>query len=141
MGIVEFLARFEKVKAGHAIGRWMARCPAHGDKRPSLAIRYEDDGRILLHCFSGCDPEAILGAVGMQFSDLFPEPLTREFIPKIAAPFSALDALNCLAQESGIIAIAASDIALGKTLSDHDAERVATASGRIAAALEAVHGG
>lgn len=140
MGITEFLARFEKVKAGYAVGCWMARCPAHPDKHPSLAIRYRDDGVIIMKCFAGCESETILTAIGLRFSDLYPEPLTREFLPKIRAPFSALDALACLAQESGIIAIAASDIALGKTLSDQDAERVATASGRIAAALECVHG-
>ena len=27
-------------------GRWMARCPAHGDKSPSLSIRELDDGRV-----------------------------------------------------------------------------------------------
>jgi len=34
-----------------ADGRWMAKCPAHEDKRPSLSIRETDDGRVLLHCY------------------------------------------------------------------------------------------
>lgn len=41
----------EKVKKT-GTDRWIARCPAHADKSPSLSIRYADD-RILLHCFGG----------------------------------------------------------------------------------------
>jgi DNA primase len=33
---------------------WVALCPAHADKSPSLSIRLADDGKILLHCFAGC---------------------------------------------------------------------------------------
>jgi putative DNA primase/helicase len=33
---------------------WVARCPAHVDRTPSLSIREADDGRLLLHCFAGC---------------------------------------------------------------------------------------
>jgi len=42
--------------------RWMARCPAHQDKSPSLSIR-EQGGRTLIHCFSGCDQEAVIDAL------------------------------------------------------------------------------
>lgn len=73
-------------------------------------------------------------------TDLFPEPLTRTAMPKIPAPFSALDALKCLAQESAVVAIAASDIALGVPISEADHARIASAAGLINAALEGVHG-
>ena len=33
---------------------WVARCPAHDDRTPSLSIRETDDGRLLLKCFAGC---------------------------------------------------------------------------------------
>ena len=46
-------------------GRWIARCPAHDDRRPSLSVRELDDGRTLLHCFSGCSPDAVLDAIGL----------------------------------------------------------------------------
>lgn len=42
---------------------WQARCPAHHDRNPSLSISEGADGRLLLHCFSGCSFEAILAAV------------------------------------------------------------------------------
>lgn len=140
MGIENLLSRLDGVKAGSAVGRWIAKCPAHPDRSPSLTIRLEDDGRILLHCFAACAPDAVLGALGLTFSDLFPEPLTRKFLPKIRQPFSPLDALKCLTAESSIVAIAASDIVAGKRLDDQDLERIATATGRIATALEVVHG-
>jgi hypothetical protein len=138
MGIENLLSRLDGVRQT-GIDRWQATCPAHPDRTPSLTVRALPDGRILLHDFAGCAAVDVVGAVGLTLSDLFPEPLTREYLPKIHAPFSALDALQCLAAESSVVAIAASDIALGLTLSDHDAARVATAAGRIATALEVIH--
>ena len=39
---------------------WMACCPAHDDRNPSLTITDGDDGRTLVHCFSGCPQEAVI---------------------------------------------------------------------------------
>jgi putative DNA primase/helicase len=62
------LGRLEGVRrAGPS--SWMARCPAHPDRNPSLSIALRD-GRVLLHCFAGCPPEAVLGAVGLTWKDL-----------------------------------------------------------------------
>lgn len=140
MGLETLLSRLEKVKAGNAVGRWNARCPAHDDRSPSLTIRYEDDGRILLHCFAGCSALDVVHAIGLKITDLFPERLTKTFLPKIPRPFSEMDALKCLVSESAIVAFASSDVAMGKKLSDEDAMRVCVAAGRIASALEVVHG-
>jgi hypothetical protein len=46
-------------KAGAA---WMARCPAHGDREPSLSIR-AGDGRVLVRCHAGCDQEQVIAAL------------------------------------------------------------------------------
>jgi hypothetical protein len=35
----------------------------HGDRHPSLSISIGDDGRPLVHCFSGCDPADVLAAL------------------------------------------------------------------------------
>ncbi|HEY9093498.1 MAG TPA: CHC2 zinc finger domain-containing protein, partial [Candidatus Cryosericum sp.] len=40
---------------------WMALCPAHDDRRPSLRVTTGDDGRALVHCHAGCPPEAVVG--------------------------------------------------------------------------------
>jgi hypothetical protein len=56
-------------------GRWMARCPAHDDRNPSLSIRELHDGRVLVYCFAGCDTLSILAAIGLEMGDLFETPL------------------------------------------------------------------
>ena len=81
------LARLEAVRR---VGRgWIARCPAHPDRTPSLSVGVGADGRVLLRCFAGCALDAILAAIGLEVSDLFPgEPdrwrWTRA--PKLPAP-------------------------------------------------------
>lgn len=39
---------------------WLACCPAHDDREPSLAIRDGDDGRVLVHCHAGCDQRDVI---------------------------------------------------------------------------------
>lgn len=41
---------------------WMAKCPAHEDRNPSLSIR-EVDGKVLLHCHAGCTQRAVIDAL------------------------------------------------------------------------------
>jgi hypothetical protein len=50
---------------------WVACCPAHNDRSPSLSITESDDYSLLIHCFAGCETEAILRCWGMGFSDLY----------------------------------------------------------------------
>jgi len=47
----------------------VARCPAHDDRNPSLSVSVKE-GRVLIHCFAGCSPDAVLGAVGLTWRDL-----------------------------------------------------------------------
>ena len=43
---------------------WVALCPAHKDrKKPSLALRDGDGGRVLVHCHAGCEQEAVIDAL------------------------------------------------------------------------------
>jgi hypothetical protein len=60
---------------------WMARCPAHEDRSPSLSIR-ESNGRILLHCFAGCSVESICDALKIKVSALFSGPGTIQPKPR-----------------------------------------------------------
>jgi hypothetical protein len=129
------LFHLDKVRKTGA-GRWIARCPAHDDKSPSLAIRELDDGRVLIHCFSGCAAADVLNAVGLDFEALFPERPVGDRKPERRA-FSAMDALRCLAFEGTVVLLAAQDASEGKALSAGDIERLAIAIGRVNAALEA----
>lgn len=47
-------------------GQWLARCPAHEDRSPSLSATVTNDGRLLVHCFAGCSWDAIIGAMGIE---------------------------------------------------------------------------
>jgi hypothetical protein len=59
---------------------YVAFCPAHEDRKPSLNIAEGSDGRVLLHCFAGCSQEEIVRALGLELRDLFPtsEPESRQ---------------------------------------------------------------
>lgn len=59
-------------------GGWMARCPAHEDRSPSLSVGEGTDGRVLLNCFAGCTAEEVVAAAGLQLGDLFPEELSGD---------------------------------------------------------------
>jgi hypothetical protein len=64
-------------RAGSCLRRtgagWQARCPAHDDRNPSLSVTEGRDGRVLLKCRAGCETPAVLAALGLQWSDLFPD--------------------------------------------------------------------
>lgn len=52
-------------------GRWMAQCPAHDDRSPSLSIMEFRDGNVWVNCFAGCETEDVLDRLGLRFPDLF----------------------------------------------------------------------
>ena len=132
------LQKLEKVKGRN--GSWTARCPAHADKGPSLAIREADDGRILLHCFAGCETAAVLGAVGMDMTDLFPPDEKRREYPVTGKPsmkpaFFASDLMRIIGFEALVVQIVAFDIANGKPLSKETQDRMLVAYQRIDEAM------
>jgi DNA primase len=50
---------------------WMACCPAHEDRDPSLSLR-DVDGKVLVHCHAGCEQRAVIAA--LKALGLWPEP-------------------------------------------------------------------
>lgn len=121
-------------------GRWVARCPAHDDKGPSLSIRELEDGRVLLHCFAGCDVEAVLGAVGLTMEDLFPPRQIQHGGPE-RRPFPAADVLRAIAFEAIVVLVSGRAMLSGKW-SEPEQFRLSLAVSRIQAGLEAggIHG-
>lgn len=133
------LSRLDGVRQ-HGKG-WSARCPAHQDRQPSLAVSIGNDGRILAHCFAGCAIGDVLGAVGLTVTELFPtrvrddSPVRRRELREGARQAQWRAALGVLEYEATIIIIAAREVLRG-VLSDADAQRVAVAVERIDAARE-----
>lgn len=66
--VLETLPRFKQTRET----QWTACCPAHDDTEASLSIGIGDDGRILVKCFTGCDPEDIRAALQGSWADYFP---------------------------------------------------------------------
>lgn len=65
------LSRLASVKkSGHG---WMASCPAHGG-HDCLTVA-EKDGKVLVHCFAGCNTRDVVEAVDLRLSDLFADSL------------------------------------------------------------------
>lgn len=56
--------------------RFVARCPSHDDRSPSLSISRGDKGA-LCHCFAGCSVPDILEALDLNVEDLFDAPLVK----------------------------------------------------------------
>ena len=48
-------------------------CPAHDDRNPSLSVAEGAEGRVLVHCHSGCSAEDVAQAMGLKMTDLFPD--------------------------------------------------------------------
>ena len=106
MSIETLLSRLDGVKeTGH--GKYVARCPAHDDRSPSLAIKECSDGRILLHDFAGCETEDILSAVGLEFGDLYPERPESDYQPRRRQRFDARQVLAALNHEILVVCVIA----------------------------------
>lgn len=42
---------------------WVACCPAHCDRNPSLSLRDSTEGKVLVHCHAGCSQAAVIVAL------------------------------------------------------------------------------
>ena len=129
------LSRLDKVKPTGP-GRWIACCPSHKDKSPSLAVRELDDGRTLVHCFAGCSALDVVSAAGLEMDALFPERAIQHGKPE-RRPFPAADVLRCVAFETLVVTVAAASVIGGTPLNELDRARLMLASGRIQAAIDA----
>lgn len=134
------LERLERVRETGS-ETWVACCPAHDDKSPSLSIKHADE-RVLVHCFAGCAVEDILAAVGLRLADLFDKPLERHLPPlkrrQRRRLDQALDALRALRVETMIVVLAADRMASRYALSPADQDRLHQAHQRIMAAHDVV---
>jgi hypothetical protein len=136
MSAEKLLSQLEGVKR---TGRetWLARCPAHGDRRASLSIRELPDGRVLANCFAGCEIQSVLSAVGLGFEDLYPEKAVGQSLAPERRPFPAADILRALSFEIGVVLLVAGDVHRGRIPTDQDMDRLHLAAARISAGLEA----
>jgi hypothetical protein len=128
MSVDMLLARLEGVKGRD--GSWRARCPVHGSKSVTLAVRELPDGRVLLKCHAQCSTEDVLVKIGLDWQDLFPQRLADR-LPRVKKPWRIGDVIRALKFELTLAIVAVSDLLAGKEISDIDRERARVACDRI----------
>lgn len=131
MAIEDILSLLQKVRRT-GDDSWIACCPHHNDRSPSMTLRAKDDGRILLHCFAGCPANDILASIGLTFDALYPARIPGDHRP-IRRPFNAHDVVRALVHEVTVAKIIASRMQAG-TIDNIDRQRLNQASQRIGAA-------
>jgi hypothetical protein len=139
MSVENLLQCLDLVKKRSA-DKWQARCPAHDDKSPSLAIKELEDGRILIHCFAGCGAAEILQSIGMSFSDLYPAPINGDHLHKVRKPFNAGDVLTGIAFEILVAWHFAKQLAADHELSDTERTRLLICASRLQRGMEVTRG-
>ena len=72
MSVASLLDRLQGVR-NTGPNRWIARCPAHDDRSPSLSVKEAEEGTVLVKCWAGCGAADVVAAAGLQLRDLFPE--------------------------------------------------------------------
>lgn len=70
------LLHAKQIRRGH----WIAKCPSHADRRPSLSIAEGRKQPVVFRCMSqGCTQDEVLKAMGLTWRDLMGErPVTPE---------------------------------------------------------------
>jgi putative DNA primase/helicase len=64
---------------------WVARCPAHDDRKPSLSIRDSGSGIVLVRCHAGCEQTRVIEA--LRSRGLWTGKRPRSVVaPQMAAP-------------------------------------------------------
>lgn len=128
----KFLSRLKGVrKLGD--GRYVAHCPAHDDRTPSLHATVKD-GRLLIHCKAECTAQDVLDSIGLTFADLYPDADRAAYAAATASrgkKWSRNYPVDELALERRILEIARHQINQGKELSLEDQVRLEIAIERV----------
>jgi hypothetical protein len=138
MSSAQLLDRLERLRHTGS-GRWIARCPAHEDKSPSLSIRALDDGRVLINCFAGCEPGDVLSAIGLTMSDLFPERLREHSYAASHSSIPAADLLIALDHELTVSVLILEDVVTRRTVNAGQVQRLCQAAARVGKARDLSH--
>ena len=115
--------------------RWRACCPGHGGtNRSALSIGISPDDAVLLRCFSGCDVEQVVDALGLDLSDLFPArqpPGAGASKPRRIGLLTAAQALELIQSDARLIWVAGNNLANEHKLTAADLAHLNSAARRI----------
>ncbi len=112
--------------------RWRACCPGHAGSNPSaLSIGVGAEGQVLLRCWSGCGVEQIVGALGLDLTDLFPPRESGAGRPQRRRLITAGQALDLLEAEMTLAVVCAADLARGEALDPGMHDRLLKSAARV----------
>lgn len=108
-------------------GKWIACCPVHQDKSPSLAITQKPDGGVLIHCFS-CHANglAVCSALGVDPSTLFPRVDNPRYEKQSCSGFSAWQLMYALKDDLIRLLVVANSMKAVNALSNEDRDFVSS---------------
>ena len=136
--ITDLLPLLRQVKSSRA-GQWMAACPAHHDRHPSLSLRLLADGRVLIKCWAGCHVRDIVAALRLDMRVLFPSTCSWPAPARDTLPQWRIQALRDMVQlERLILSLFQARVDRGILSTAADRKRVLQATSRLE--LLAEHG-
>ncbi len=98
-GVQAVLDRLEHVKEARPGEQWEARCPAHDDRHASLSVGQGAKGAVLT-CHAGCDTGEIVGALGLELTQLFdPDHDEKPALPAATPEPTMTEAQLAIAQQ------------------------------------------
>ncbi|HET8688990.1 MAG TPA: CHC2 zinc finger domain-containing protein [Methanosarcina sp.] len=131
-----FLSRLQKVRKTGG-NSWLACCPAHGDKNPSMTISEGSDGRVLVHCFSHqCGIDEITGAVGLEIKDLMPDNIGFHRVKPLRMQVNPRDALYAVRDDMTEALVYMKRLQRNEQISMDDSLRFSRIVGRLQMAIE-----
>lgn len=132
------LARLDRVKPTGP-DAWIASCPAHEDRRPSLSIKNVDD-KVLVHCWAGCGAGDVVAAIGLELRDLFERRHTDTYVAPRRPPLpSARELIALLEYDLAVIDIAAGTLERGEALTADDSATLLNAIADVRRILDVCH--
>lgn len=141
MALEQLLEKLDQVRQV-GVGEFVACCPAHDDRNPSLAISVKEDNCVLIWCHAGCGACNVLDAIGLDFSALYPQPFKGDSLAEkpLKRRFSAHHILQAVSHEL-LVAIQICTMVLARQpLAVEDHARLVLVTARIFASLEQCNG-
>lgn len=125
MDIDLILSRLKKVrKTGRA--SWIACCPAHQDKSPSLSITMTEN-RVLAHCFGGCNNKDVVNYLGLGYAPFLPTSKKTKkgvYDEEMVRGVEAYNALQIFKESALIMVFMAQSMVEKKVMSEIDMAKI-----------------
>jgi hypothetical protein len=136
----DILTHLQKVKR-LGDGRYIALCPCHNDRNPSLGVTLKPDGKWLIRCFScGAKGIDVCNTLGIDPISLYPSNNNPRYEKQKRSGFSALQLMNAMEADLVRLLIIANDLNAIDALSDDDREFVSEVVIRINDGLQYLEG-